>query len=275
MHKVLFFTLLSGVLLLSCKSTFEKVRTSNDAPLMYKHANKLYADKEYFKASTLYDLIFTAFRGQKEAEDIFFNNAYCNYYLKNYETSNYMFTSYGNTFFNSERKEEADFMAAYSIYQTSPDYKLDQTSTYKAIDLLQSFANVYPESKRLSECNKLIDQLRQKLETKTLEQGKLYYNLQHYQGAITTLENLLIEFPDTKNDKEIRSLMVRSAYEWAINSIFEKQKERFLKTVELCDTYVKKYPSGKHAEINDIRKKAINKSKNPLYDGYQNTGTKS
>lgn len=275
MQKLLFVSILIASLGISCKSAFERVRTSNDGPLMLKTANKLYADKEYFKASTLYDVIFTNFRGQKEAEDIFFNNAYCNYYLRNYETANYMFTTYGNTFFNSARKEEADFMAAYSIYKTSSDYKLDQASTYKAIDLLQSFVNVYPESKRVKECNGLIDELRLKLETKMLEQGKLYYNLQQYQGAITTLENLLIEFPDTKNEKEIRLLMVYAAYEWATNSIFEKQKERYLRTIDLADFYLSKYTSGKNAEVKEIRKKAISKSNNPLYNGYQDTSTKS
>ncbi|NOT37938.1 MAG: outer membrane protein assembly factor BamD [Saprospiraceae bacterium] len=275
MQKELFLGVLLAVLVVSCRSSFEKVRTSNDGPLMLKTANKLYADKEYFKASTLYDIIFTNFRGQKEAEDIFFNNAYCNYYLRNYETANYMFTSYGSTFFNSSKKEEADFMAAYSIYKTSADYKLDQTQTQKAIDLLQTFANTYLESQRVKECNKLIDELRLKLEFKMLEQGKLYYNLQHFQGAITTLENLLIEFPDTKNEKEIRELMVRSGFEWAENSIFEKQKERYLKTVEIADFYLSKYPTGKNSDIKEIRKKAISKSNNPLYNGYQDTSTKN
>ncbi|MCC6816913.1 MAG: outer membrane protein assembly factor BamD [Saprospiraceae bacterium] len=275
MHKLLFFIILTGCLLSSCKSSFEKIRTGGDMPLMLKTANKLYADKEYLKASTLYDLMFSNYRGQKEAEEIFFNNAFCNFYLQNYETANYMFTSYGNTFFNSSKKEEADYMAAYSIYKTSPDYKLDQTSTHKAIDLLQAFVNHYPESKRLNDCNKLIDELRLKLEVKMFENGKLYYNLQHFQGAITTFENLLIEFPDTKNDREIRALMVNAAYEWAINSIFEKQKERYLRTAELADSYLKKYPTGKNSDIKEIKKKAISKSKNPIYDGYQNTSTKS
>ncbi|MEP7195638.1 MAG: outer membrane protein assembly factor BamD [Saprospiraceae bacterium] len=275
MGKYLLFILLLGFLGLSCKSSYEKIRTSGDAQLMLKTANKLYAEKSYFKASTLYDLIFSNFRGQKEAEDIYYNNAYCNYYLSNYETANYMFTNYSNTFFNSTRKEEAEFMAAYASYKLSPNYKLDQSSTLKAIDQFQTFANNYPESKRIKECNQLIDELRLKLEIKAFEQGKLYYNIQYYQSSISTLTNLLTDFPETKNEKEIRSLMIKASYEWAINSIFEKQKERFLKTVELSDIYLNKFPSGKNQEIKDIRKKAINKSNNPLYNGYKDTSSKN
>ncbi len=273
--KKVFQLLIFLVFLSSCKSSYEKVRTSNDQVLMLKTANKLFADKEYFKASTLYDLIFSSYRGQKESEDIYFNNAYCNYYLSNYETANYMFSNYSNTFFNSPRREEAEFMAAYSIYKTSPNYKLDQTPTTKAIDLFQNFANTHPESPKVEECNKLIDELRAKLEYKAFEQGKLYFNLQHYQGALSTLDNLLNEFPDTKNEKEIRLLMIKSSYEWAEKSIFEKQKERYLKTLDLINSFNSKFPTDRNKEVKDIKNKSLNKLKNPLYDGHKDTSSKS
>ncbi len=274
MNKTFFILIWIGFQLVACKSSYEKIRTSGDNQLILKAANKLYYEKEYFKASTLYDAIFSNFRGTQEAEDIYFNNAYCNYYLGNFETANYMFGNYANTFYNSNKKEESEFMAAYSIYKTSPDYKLDQKSTIKAIDLFQNFANLHPESPKVKECNKLIDELRAKLELKAFEQGKLYYNLKHYQAAISTLDNLLNEFPDTKNEKEIRLLMVRSAYEWAVNSIFEKQKDRFLKTIELSDIFLNKFPRDKK-EVKEIRSKALNKSNNPLYNGHKDSGTKS
>ena len=263
------------IVLGACKSAYEKVRTSGDLPLMLKTANKLYADKEYLKASTLYDMIYSSYRGSKEAEEIYYNNADCNFHLSNYETSNYMFGNYANTFYNSPKREEAEFMAAYSIYKTSPDYRLDQTPTIKSIDLFQNFINSHPESPKVKECTKIIDELRAKLEVKAFEQGKLYYHLQHYQGAISTLDNLLNEFPDTRNEKAVRQLMVKAAFEWASNSIFEKQKDRFLKTVELADLYNSKFPKEKNKEIHDIRAKALTKSKNPLYDGHKNASTKS
>ena len=42
-------------------------------------------------------------------------------------------------------------------YLDSPDFTLDQDNTYKAIESLQLFINMYPKSERVSECNQLID----------------------------------------------------------------------------------------------------------------------
>ena len=257
------------ILISSCKSTYEKVRTSGDPELILKNANQYYAQKEYLKAQTLFELVISSFRGQKQAEDLYFKYAYTHYYLSDFETASQYFKNFANTFVTSKYKEESEFMAVYTIYRTSPDIKLDQTSTQKAIDGFQSFVNVYPESDRLAECNKLIDQLRLKLETKAYQQALLYYDLKSFQACLTSLENLLTDFPETKNEREIRYLQVKSAYEWAVNSVNKKQKERFNKTIELCNYYLVKFPSGKVSqEVKQIKNQANIKFNNPIYDGY-------
>lgn len=62
-------------------------------------------------------------------------------------------------------------MSVYSLYKTSPGYRLDQSNTEKAIDGFQLFVNTYPNSKRVEECNKLIDECRAKIEFKSFEAG--------------------------------------------------------------------------------------------------------
>ncbi|MBK8562527.1 MAG: hypothetical protein IPN76_04080 [Saprospiraceae bacterium] len=83
----------------------------------------------------------------------------------------------------------------------SPGFRLEQTYTEKAIDDLQLFANTYPNSPRLKEVNRLIDEMRLKLEQKVFDEGLLYYNMRQYQAATTTFENLLKDFrkPATPN----------------------------------------------------------------------------
>jgi outer membrane protein assembly factor BamD len=66
-------------------------------------------------------------------------------------------------------------------------------------------------------------------ETKAFEQGKLYYNVKSYQACLTTLDNLMVDFPETKNHREIRFLKAKANYEWAVNSIFEKTKRAIFK----------------------------------------------
>lgn len=243
-HFLAFFVVLT-VVMSSCKTEFEKIRTSNDPALILENADMHYKDENYIKAQSLYDIIIPFYRGKEEADDIFFNYAYTHYNLGDYILASHYFDSYYKTFGNSPRKEEASFMSAYSNYQMSPNYKLDQTFTLKAIDALQLFTNTFPASEKVQQCNDIIDELRDKLEVKEFEQGKLYFRIKQYQAAITSFKNMLLDYPDTKNIEEINFYIIKSAYLLAENSIYERKKERFEETIKYYNQFKKRYPRSK------------------------------
>ena len=54
----------------SCKSEFEKTRASGDPKLILAKADAYYADDNFQKAQSLYELVISSYRGQKEAEEI-------------------------------------------------------------------------------------------------------------------------------------------------------------------------------------------------------------
>lgn len=265
------------VLVLSaCKSGYERIRNSGDPQLILEAANQFYADKEYFKAQGLYEIILTSYRGQKEAEDIYFNYAYTHYHLREFDLANYLFKNFSNTFINSSRREEAEYLSVYSLYRTAPGYRLDQTATQKAIDGLQLYINSYPNSSRVADCNRLIDECRNKLELKSFEAGKLYYDMENYQASVKTFQNLLIDYPETKNDKEIRLMICKASFLLAENSIYEKQKERYEESLEFCNGFLKKYPGGKQSsEVKSFVQKINRKLKSEPYDRYQNTSSRN
>ncbi len=261
---------------ISCKSSFEKIRTSADPALILKAADKYYETKSYIKAQTLYEQILTSFRGQKEAEEIYFKYAYTHYYLNQFDLASHLFKTFANTFINSSKKEEADFMSVNSLYRTSPGYRLDQSNTEKAIEGFQLFVNSYPNSTRVAECNRLIDECRSKLEFKAIEAGKLYFDMNNYQSCVTSLKNVLNDFPETKNGREIRYLICKSAYLLAEHSIFEKQKERYLEARQYIEDYISKYPTGKQtSELKDYQRKINHKLKSTDYERYQNASARN
>jgi len=144
----------------SCKSKYEKLRTSNDNAKKYSEGIKLYNKKEYTKALGLFDDLVTRYRGRAEAEDLFYYYAYTNYKLKDYTSARYHFKTFAETYPSSARAEECRFMAAYCYYLDSPIFSLDQENTKKAIEALQLFINLYPKSDRVAEASKLIQNLR-------------------------------------------------------------------------------------------------------------------
>jgi outer membrane protein assembly factor BamD len=108
------------------------------------------------------------------------------------------------------------------------------------------FMNQHPGSARTAECNKLIDELREKLVKKSFDSASLYYKLGDYKAAITALNNALKEFPDTHYREELLFLVVKSSNEYAVKSVYDKMKERFQSTAEAYLGFKEEYPESKH-----------------------------
>jgi len=152
------------VLLAACKTDYEKVRTSNDPKIMYEAANQYYEAGNYVNAQSLYELCIPYYRGKAEAEDLYYKFADTHYQLGEYILSAHYFKNFASSFYDSPNREESEFMSAYSKYKLSPSHKLDQSYSGEAIDALQGFMNKYPESEKVEQCGKLIEEIRAKLE---------------------------------------------------------------------------------------------------------------
>lgn len=257
-----------------CKSEFEKIRTSGDADSIYKTALDFYDKGEYLKAQTLLELVIGAYRGRKELEEAYFKYAYTFYYLEKFVLASYYFENFANTFPTSLYREEANYMTAFSYFQLSPSYRLDQEYTNKAIDAFQLFVNTYPNSERVEECNRQIDILRQKLETKAFESALLYFDLKQYQSATQSFENLLKDFPETANAERVRYLIAQSAYLLASNSVVDRQKERFESALNYARDFERKYPRSEYVrEIKTIIDTSEKKLKSIADGRYQEQGS--
>ncbi|MDF3078062.1 MAG: bamD [Sphingobacteriaceae bacterium] len=245
-----------------CKSRFEKLLASNDTAKKYQEALRLYNKKDYTKALTLFDDLMQRYRGRAEAEDLSYYSAYTNYYLKDYTTARYQFKIFADTYPTSAKAEECRYMAAYCYSLDSPNYSLDQENTVKAIEALQLFINLYPQSERVAEASKLIDNLRDKLETKSYANAKLYLTIgasdpQNYRSAVIAFRNSLRDYPDSKYAEEMEFLTIKAQYLYARNSIETRQEERFTEAISMYNAFAEKYPSSQYLkDAEDIKKDA-------------------
>jgi outer membrane protein assembly factor BamD len=120
MRNTLVWFLFLVIFISSCKSEFERVRTSSDAELILNKAFEYYEKEKYQRAQTLFDLVLTTVRGDARAEKAYFQYAYTHYHQKQFLLAAYYFKNFSNTFLNSPYREEAAFMSAYSNYLLSP-----------------------------------------------------------------------------------------------------------------------------------------------------------
>ncbi|GAA4341951.1 hypothetical protein GCM10023149_54540 [Mucilaginibacter gynuensis] len=254
-------SLFSGLLIVlivaftGCKSKFEKLKASNDNARKYKEAIRYYNKKDYGKALELFEILVPRYRGQEQAEDLYYYYAYTNYKMRDYTSARYHFKTFADTYPSSTRSEECRFMAAYCYYLDSPIFSLDQENTSKAIEALQLFINLYPKSDRVAEASKLIQNLRDKLEDKSYANSKLYLTIGDYQAAVISFNNTLRDYPDTKYAEEIEYLIVKAQYLFANNSYETKQEERYTSAIEFADEFIEKFAQSKYIKtVQDYKK---------------------
>lgn len=255
---ILSFTVIA-LSIAGCKSRFEKIRLSNDVAKKYQEAIRLYNKKDYSKALILFEDLSQKYRGRTEAEDLNYYYAYTLFRLKDYTTARYQFKYFADTYPTSKNAEECRYMGAYCYYLDSPEYALDQENTYKAIDALQLFINLYPKSERVAQASQYISDLRAKLESKAYTNARLYYDLggydiTNYKSSVISLKNAEIDFPDIKYIEEMDLLIVKSQYSYAKNSFPFRQEDRFAEAIGYANEFIEKHPESKYlAEAKQLK----------------------
>jgi outer membrane protein assembly factor BamD len=269
---ILSFTVIA-LSIAGCKSQFEKIRLSNDVAKKYQEAMKLYNNKNYSKALILFEDLSQKYRGRAEAEELNYHYALTYYHLKDYTTARFQFKYFADTYPTSKYAEECRYLGAYCYYLDSPEYTLDQENTYKAIDAMQLFINLYPKSERAADASKFIANLRGKLEDKAYENARMYYDLggydiSNYKSAVIALRNAQIDFPDIKYAEEMDMLIVKSQYMYANASYEFRQEERFTEAIAYADEFFEAHPDSKLTkEVEKLKSDSqagIEKAKNIL-----------
>ena len=244
--RVFLVSFLAALLLFTACGDFQKLLKSNNNQLKYETAVSLFNKASYSKAMQLFEQITAEFRGTDKAEKIAYMNAYCYYHESDYILANYQFKQFAENFPTSQYAEECAYMAAYCKYRDSPIYSLDQTNTYDAMKELQVFINRYPQSTRIEQSNELIDKLREKLELKAFEVGKLFYKTNDLQASIVTLNNMLKEYPDTRYREDALYILMKAYRQFARKSIDAKQSERYSQVYETCDKLLSDFPKSRY-----------------------------
>ncbi len=208
-------------------------------------AKQYYEDGKYSKSKTLLESLINVYRGTDKAEEIYYLYTYCHYKERDYILAGYYFNNFAQTYRNSKYTEECMFMTAYCNYLSSPKPSLDQEDTYEAIKNFDLFMSKYPNSSRKDEVERLSKELYAKLQEKAYMSAKQYYNLGNYKAAAVTIKASLKDAPQSVYKEDLLFLDVKAKYDYAENSIKEKQLERFEATVKAYYKFVDSFPESK------------------------------
>ncbi|TNE82256.1 MAG: outer membrane protein assembly factor BamD [Bacteroidetes bacterium] len=232
------FVLLIGM---SSCGEYNKLLKSTDYEKMYTEAKRYYEKKNYGKAVPLLDELLIQFKADSRFKEVYLMYAYTRYGLEEFVLASYHFKNFYESFPNSDKAEEALFMHVYCDYLDSYPYYLDPSVSRHAMDNLQLFINIYPNSERVADCNKYMDELRGRLRQKSLELAKLYIRMEDYRAATVALRNTLKDYPELDNSDEVRYLLIRCAYLLAKGSVENKKEERFKEVAKVHKEFIEEH----------------------------------
>ena len=256
--------LLLALLLASC-GEYNKILQSTDSELRYSYAKKYFEEGKYSRSIALLEDLIAPFKGTSRGEESLYLLAQSYYNSKDYLSATEMFTTYYNSYPSGEYAEPSLFYAAYGMYLDSPDARLEQSKTYKAIAEFQRYMEEYPKSERSQQAKEYMFELQEKLAYKELLASRLYLDLGNYRGnnydaAVITAREAMKNYPFSKYLEDYQMVILRSRFEYAERSTLTTQPERYRMVVDEYFNYKNSFPKGKYLqEAEKYYKKAQSK----------------
>ena len=225
----------------SCTSKFQKILKNKDTDFKVKMAEKFFAEKKYSNAQQLFESVMPFIKGTARYEELYLKFANSYYDDNDYQNAENLFKTFVEYFPNSPRTEDVEYMRAYTYFKRSPKAELDQTTTYKTIQLMQAFIDGHPTSPKSKEAAEVINACRAKLELKDYKTATLYYDLTLYRASAVSYGLISDGYPDSKKSDEYKLLTLKSYFKFAENSFVDKQKERFEKVIAEYNDFLDRY----------------------------------
>ena len=260
MNKILLSVASAALLLCSCQTEFNAVYKTNDTSYRYEYAKESYALQKFSRASILFGDLINITKGTDNAEECLFLYGMSTFNTSDYESAAEIFKKYVQTYPKGKYSEMASYFVGESLYKGSPEVRLDQSDTYNAIKSYQDFMDLYPFSSMKDRAQSRMYELQDKLVEKELINAKLYYNLgtyfgnctsggNNYEACIVTAQNALKDYPYTTYREDFASLIMKSKFELAQQSVEAKKIDRFQDAEDECYGFINEYPDSKERSV--------------------------
>ncbi len=260
MKKILFFAMTIVVLLSSCANEFNQVYKSSDVYYKYEYAKECFANGKYQRVVTLLEPLILTMKGTDNAQECLYMLGMAQYSMGDYEAASMTFRKYHTSYPKGTFAEMASFYTGESLYQGTPEPRLDQTTTVSAIGAFQEYLDLYPDAQLKRKAQTRLYALQDKLVKKELLSAQLYYNLgtyfgncmtggSNYEACIITAQNALKDYPYTSMREDFALLIMKSKFELAEQSVEEKRIDRYRDAEDECYGFINEYPESKKRQL--------------------------
>lgn len=275
MKKSVIITFFAALLFSSCASEFTRIDKYGDYEAKYEYAKEAFACGKFQHASDLLQELVTIKKGSDEAQECLYMLAMAEYCNLDYEAASETFKKYTTSYPRGYYVEPAYFYVGESLYESSPEPRLDQSPTNGAITAYQQFMDLFPDSHLRHKAQERLYELTEKLIQKEYLSAELYYNLggyfgninsndeSNYNASIITAQNTLKNYPYCSLREDFMLLIMKSKFQLAENSSDEKRIDRYRDAEDECYGFINEFPDSKNVSLAE---KYIAKCKKVLKD---------
>lgn len=245
--------------LCSCKSEFELLMNSNDVESKYKGAFELYDKGSYQKAAQLFESLSMLTSGTERDDTVQYYLAMSNYRQKDYFTAETNFQHFLQNFPRSAFAPSASYLRIDCLYKATNRWELDQKPTYLAMTAINEYLIDNPGTPHRASCDRMLDELNERLDRKAFENAKIYYTMEDYKAARVALRNVLKDDAENRYREDVMYYTAMASYKYAKMSVEEKQRERLLTFQDDYFNFIGEFPESKYRKELDT---IFNKVKN-------------
>ena len=223
----------------SCKSEYDALLNSTDVDKKYSAAFDFFNHGKYNKAARLFESLSVQTSGTSKDDTVLFYWGMSNYRYKDYYTAETNFSKFLTSFPRSPFSDEAAFLRIDCLYRSTMRSELDQKPTYTALAVISQYLIENPRSSHGSTCRRMMKELNDRLDKKSFDNAKLYYNQEDYRAS---------------------RVAFRTSYKFAQLSVESKQKERYLTFVDDYYNFIGELPESAYRGELDVMYKRAQKA---------------
>ena len=260
------FSLLIPVLAIafaSC-SRWTALQNTQDYEYKYEAAKAYFMEGKYSQASVYFAEVLATMKGTANAEESLYLAAMSNFTNKDYDAASMYFRKYYQVYPKGLYVELSRYYCGLSLYNMTPDPRLDQQSTFEAINEFQEFLDLYPYTSIKESTMDMIYKLQDKLVEKEYLSAKLYYDLgdytmncvyggSNYDACVVTAQNALRDYPfaSAERREELSIMILRARFHLAEQSVDSKRVTRYRDCIDEYYAFVNDFPESKYIKEAD------------------------
>ncbi len=184
-------------LVIGCGSSKTDINT-DDPQKAFDIAKRKYDKKDYVDAIEDFSYIKIRFPGTEVSDKVQYYLASSYFGQREFLLAAYEFDSFLKNYPLSPLYPEGKYMLANSYYELSPKYSLDQQFTREALNEFLSYIESFPQDKNVSDAERKIKEMRNKLAYKDYWTAELYMKTDNYKAASLYFQAVYDEYIDSE-----------------------------------------------------------------------------